>query len=281
MKTAARIAETRNEIALWRSAGESIGFVPTMGALHEGHLSLVRAAKARCDRVAVSIFVNPAQFGPNEDLSRYPRPIEKDKELLQREGVDLLFAPDTSEMYGANGTTWVIVEGLSEKNEGRVRPGHFRGVATIVAKLFNIVQPNIAFFGQKDAAQLALIWRMTRELRFPVEIVACPIVREADGLAMSSRNVYLSAEERNRATVLYRALQVAQGLYHSGERNAESLIDAAAQVMRAEPAITIDYVELLHPDTLEPLTRVDRVGLLAVAAKVGSTRLIDNILLGP
>jgi pantoate--beta-alanine ligase len=184
-------------------------------------------------------------------------------------------------MYGANGTTWVIVEGLSEKNEGRVRAGHFRGVATIVAKLFNIVQPNSAFFGQKDAAQLAVIWRMTRELRFPVEIVACPIVREADGLAMSSRNVYLSGEERGRANVLYRALRASQALYHSGERDAARLIDVAAQVMRSEPAITVDYVELLHPDTLEPLTRVDRVGLLAVAAKLGSTRLIDNILLGP
>jgi pantoate--beta-alanine ligase len=223
--------------------------------------------------------VNPTQFGPNEDLARYPRPIEKDKQLLEREGVDLLFAPDASEIYDANGTTWVIVEGLSEKNEGRVRPGHFRGVATVVAKLFNIVQPDVAFFGQKDAAQLAVIRRMTRELRFPVEVVGCPIVREADGLAMSSRNVYLSAHERARATVLHRALRAAQGLYDSGERDAGKLIDVAAQVMRAEPAITIDYVELLDPESLKPLDRVDGAGLLAVAARLGSTRLIDNILL--
>jgi len=279
MKTASTIAETRNEIARWRSAGESIGFVPTMGALHDGHLSLVRAAKPRCDRVVVSIFVNPTQFGPNEDLARYPRPIEIDMRLLEREGVDLLFAPDASEMYDANGTTWVTVEGLIDKNEGRVRPGHFRGVATVVAKLFNIVQPDVAFFGQKDAAQLAVIRRMTRELRLPVEIVGCPIVREADGLAMSSRNVYLSAEERARATVLHRALRGAQALYDSGERDAGKLVDAAAQVMRAEPAITIDYVELLDPDSLEPLHRVEKSGLLAVAARLGSTRLIDNILL--
>jgi pantoate--beta-alanine ligase len=234
----------------------------------------------RTDYVVVSIFVNPTQFGPNEDLARYPRPIEKDKRLLESEGVDLLFAPDTSEMYDANGTAWVIVESLSDKNEGRVRPGHFRGVATVVAKLFNIVQPDVAFFGQKDAAQLAVIRRMTRELRFPVEIVGCRIVREADGLAMSSRNVYLSAEERSRATVLYRALRAAQALYDSGEREAEKLIDAAAQTLRAEPAITIDYVELLDPDSLDPLNRVGHVGLLAVAARVGNTRLIDNILLG-
>jgi pantoate--beta-alanine ligase len=279
MKTASTIAETRNEIARWRSAGESIGFVPTMGALHDGHLSLVRAAKPRCDRVVVSIFVNPTQFGPNEDLARYPRPIEIDMRLLEREGVDLLFAPDASEMYDANGTTWVTVEGLIDKNEGRVRPGHFRGVATVVAKLFNIVQPDVAFFGQKDAAQLAVIRRMTRELRLPVEIVGCPIVREADGLAMSSRNVYLSAEERARATVLHRALRGAQALYDSGERDAGKLVDAATQVMRAEPAITIDYVELLDPDSLEPLHRVEKSGLLAVAARLGSTRLIDNILL--
>src|SRR5579863_9535209 len=189
-----------------RAARRRLGLVPTMGALHEGHVSLVRAAKASCDVVAASIFVNPTQFGPTEDLAKYPRSFERDRELLEREGVELLFAPLVEEMYPAGAVTWVTVEGLSDKLDGRSRPGHFRGVTTVVAKLFHIVEPDAAFFGQKDAAQLAIIRRMVRDLNLPVEIVACPIVREADGLAMSSRNAYLNLEERKAALVLYRAL---------------------------------------------------------------------------
>ncbi len=195
-----------------------------MGALHEGHLSLVRAAKAQCAATAVSIFVNPTQFGPTEDLSKYPRQFERDRELLEKEGVDILFAPSAEEIYPQGAITWVLVEGLSDKLDGRSRPGHFRGVTTIVAKLFNIVEPDAAFFGQKDAAQLAIIRRMVRDLDFPVEIVACPIVREPDGLAMSSRNAYLSKEERSRALVLQRALQETRRQFEAGERSATKLI---------------------------------------------------------
>lgn len=281
MKTAAHMQDVRLAVRDARSRGAVIGFVPTMGALHQGHLSLVHAARGRCDYVVVSIFVNPAQFGPNEDFSRYPRDLSRDARVLEDAKVDLLFAPETAEMYEKEPTTWITVEGLSERNEGRVRPGHFRGVATIVAKLFNIVQPEVAFFGQKDAAQLAVVRRMARELRFPIEIVGCPIVREPDGLAMSSRNAYLSPEERKRATVLYRALQAAQMSFDGGERNAAALVEAAREAFRSAPEALVDYVELLDPETLEPMERVDRVALLAVAARVGQTRLLDNILLKP
>jgi pantoate--beta-alanine ligase len=206
MKVCAIISEARAACRIARESRKRLGLVPTMGALHEGHLSLIRAAKAQCDAVAVSIFVNPTQFGPGEDLSKYPRQFERDCRLLEKEGVDILFAPAVAEMYPEAGVTWVLVEGLSEKLDGRSRPGHFRGVTTIVAKLFHIVEPDAAFFGQKDAAQLAVIRRMVRDLNFPVEIVACPIMRESDGLAMSSRNSYLSPEERGRALVLQRSL---------------------------------------------------------------------------
>jgi len=242
-------------------------------------LSLVRAAKAQCDSVAVSIFVNPTQFGPTEDLAKYPRQFERDCRLLEKEGVDVLFAPAAEEVYPGGAVTWVWVEGLSEKLDGRSRPGHFRGVTTIVSKLLHIVEPALAFFGQKDAAQLAVIRRMVRDLNFPVEIVACPIVREADGLAMSSRNAYLNREERVRALVLQRALLRLQQEFLGGERVALTLISSAREAFAREPLVALDYFEIVDPDTLDPVERISRKTLVAVAAYVGSTRLIDNLVL--
>jgi pantoate--beta-alanine ligase len=277
MKICTTIAEVRAAC----SGHKRLGLVPTMGALHEGHLSLIRAAKAQCDSVAVSIFVNPTQFGPTEDLSKYPRQFEQDCRLLEKEDVDILFAPPVEAIYPNGAVTWVVVEGLSEKLDGRSRPGHFRGVTTIVAKLFHIVQPKVAFFGQKDAAQLAVIRHMVRDLNFPVEIVACPIVREGDGLAMSSRNAYLNPEERGRALVLYRSLQQVQEQFRSGERNAAALISTGKGVIAQEPQVVLDYFEIVDPDTLDAVERVERKALVAVAARVGSTRLIDNVVLEP
>ncbi|HEV2022989.1 MAG TPA: pantoate--beta-alanine ligase [Terriglobales bacterium] len=279
MKILHTIAEMRAACAEARRGGKRLGFVPTMGALHEGHLSLVRAARARCDAVAVSIFVNPTQFGPSEDFSKYPRSFGHDSEMLEATGVDLLFAPSVEEMYPKGAVTFVTVEGLSEKLCGRSRPGHFRGVTTVVNKLFNIVHPDLAFFGQKDAAQAVIVRKMVRDLNLPVEIAVCPIVREADGLAMSSRNAYLDAEQRLSATVLHRALMQVQSLAEKGERRAATLIDAAQRVFREEPAVRVDYVEIVDNETLDPVAEVSRGALVAVAAFVGSTRLIDNILL--
>ncbi len=256
-----------------------LGFVPTMGALHEGHLSLVRAAKAQCDAVAVSIFVNPAQFGPNEDFSKYPRTFERDRELLEKEGVDLLFAPSVEEMYPAGPVTYVTVEGLSEKLCGKSRPGHFRGVTTVVSKLFHIIEPDVAFFGQKDAAQAAILRRMVRDLAIPVQIVVCPIVREPDGLAMSSRNAYLDPAQRTSALVLHRSLMQVQKLFRNGERDAARLVDAGGKIFGAEPSVRLDYFEIVDPDTLDPVQDISRPALVAVAAFVGTTRLIDNIVL--
>src|SRR5271165_5783312 len=224
-----------------RHTGSRLGLVPTMGALHEGHLSLVRAAKASCDAVAASIFVNPTQFGPNEDLARYPRTFERDREMLEREGVDLLFAPSVEEMYPAGTVTWVTVEGLSEKLDGRSRPGHFRGVTTVVAKLFHIVEPDASFFGQKDAAQLAIIRRMVRDLKFPVEIVGCPIVREPDGLAMSSRNAYLDSQQRKEALVLHRSLMRVKKMWEGGQHSAEKLLAAGREELGTENSVRLDY----------------------------------------
>jgi pantoate--beta-alanine ligase len=281
MKTCATIAEARSACRAARDGRKRLGLVPTMGALHEGHRSLVRAARARCDAVAVSIFVNPTQFGPTEDLSKYPRQFDQDCRLLEEEGVEILFVPAVEEIYPQDATTWVLVEGLSEKLDGRSRPGHFRGVTTIVAKLFHIIEPEAAFFGQKDAAQLAVIRRMVRDLNFPVEIVACPIVREADGLAMSSRNVYLNREERDRALVLQRALQEVRLQFQAGQRSASKLISAGKEVFVREPQIRLDYFEIVHPDTLDPVDRISQKTLVAVAAYVGTTRLIDNVVLEP
>jgi pantoate--beta-alanine ligase len=258
-----------------------VGFVPTMGALHEGHLSLVRAARARCETVIVSIFVNPLQFGPNEDLAKYPRALERDCELLEREKVDIVFTPSVDDMYPKNAVTYVTVEGMSEKLCGRSRPGHFRGVTTVVAKLFHIVEPELAFFGQKDAAQCAIIRRMVRDLNFPVEIVVGPIVREPDGLAMSSRNAYLSPQARKSALVLYRALSEVKKYFDRDERNAAKLGEAGKQVMSQEPGARLDYLDVVDPDTLDPVPEIRRETLVAVAAFLGGTRLIDNILLSP
>jgi len=262
-----------------KHAGRRLGLVPTMGALHEGHLSLVRAARAACEVVAASIFVNPTQFGPNEDLAKYPRSFERDRDLLEKEGVALLFAPSVEEMYPRGATTWVTVEGLSGKLDGRSRPGHFRGVTTIVAKLFQIIQPDSAFFGQKDAAQAAIIRRMVRDLNLPVEIVVCPIVREPDGLAMSSRNAYLDPTQRRQAMVLHRSLMRVQELAAQGLRKAATLIEAGRQEFAKEGSVRLDYFEIVDPDTLDPVEEVSRGALVAVAAFVGTTRLIDNILL--
>ncbi len=288
MQICATIPEGRAACRAARASGKRLGLVPTMGALHEGHLSLVRAAKAQCDAVAVSIFVNPTQFGPKEDLSKYPRSFDRDCRLLEKEGVEILFAPPVEEIYpnsinpnSNDQVTWVLVEGLSEKLDGRSRPGHFRGVTTIVSKLFHIFDPEAAFFGQKDAAQLAVIRRMVRDLNFAVEIVACPIVREPDGLAMSSRNAYLDREERSRALVLQRSLQNTRQRFQAGERIAANLIWAAKEVIRREPQVALDYFEIVDPETLDPVEQVSQRTLVAVAAYVGSTRLIDNVVLEP
>jgi pantoate--beta-alanine ligase len=280
MKILPAISEMLAASRAARSDGKILGLVPTMGALHEGHLSLVRAARSRCQAVAVSIFVNPTQFGPNEDLAKYPRTFERDCEQLEKEGVDFVFAPTAEEMYPAGAVTWVTVEGMSEKLCGRSRPGHFRGVTTVVAKLFHVCEPDLAFFGQKDAAQHAIIRRMVRDLNFAVEIVVCPIVREESGLAMSSRNAYLSVEQKRQALVLSRTLREIERRFHSGERASAGLIAAGEQVITAEPAAKLDYLEIVDPDTLEAMRSVDRPALVAVAAVVGSTRLIDNLTLG-
>jgi len=255
------------------------GLVPTMGALHEGHLSLVRKARAECDAVGVSIFVNPAQFGPQEDLARYPRNLKQDFELLEPLGVDLVWTPSPETVYEPDFQTWIQVEGVTAPLEGELRPGHFRGVATIVAKLFNAFLPAKAYFGQKDAQQVAVIRRMVRDLNFPVEISVCPTVREADGLAMSSRNAYLNSRERGAAAVLFRALSAARSLYLEGERDAGGLRAAARRVLDEEPMVQVEYVSAADPDTMRELEGPQDRILLALAAKIGKIRLIDNFLL--
>jgi pantoate--beta-alanine ligase len=280
MEILTSIAAARDVSRKLHREGKRIGFVPTMGALHEGHLSLMRAAKAHTDVVVVSIFVNPTQFGPNEDLSRYPRPFERDCSLLEREGVEVLFAPAALEMYPSGAVTYVDVEGMSECLCGKSRPGHFRGVTTVVSKLFHIIEPDAAFFGQKDAAQLAIIRRMVRDLNIPVEIIGCPIVREADGLAMSSRNSYLSENQRKDALSLNRALMRVQSEFEHGERMSSHLIESGKQVIAAVPSVRLDYLEIVDPFTLEAVEDLSTPSLVAVAAFVGSTRLIDNLVLG-
>lgn len=278
-----RILRTSDEMhaacAQLKREGRRIGFVPTMGALHEGHLSLVRAARAQCDIVAASIFVNPLQFAPTEDLDKYPRPFERDRQLLEAERCDLLFAPDAKDMYPAGATTCVEVGDLGERLDGRSRPGHFRGVTTVVSKLFHIVEPDTAYFGQKDAAQVAILRRMVADQNFAVRIIVCPIVREKDGLAMSSRNSYLNPAERKQALVLHRALMRVQTLADRGERCADRLITAGKEVIAEESAVRLDYLEAVNWETLLPLEDVGNGALIAVAAWVGSTRLIDNVVL--
>jgi len=279
MKICESSEQVRAAVRAAKSQGQRVGFVPTMGALHEGHLSLVRAARQQCPFVVASVFVNPAQFGPNEDFAKYPRNLERDRQMLESEGVSLLFAPPVEEMYPAGANTFVTVEGLSDKLCGRSRPGHFRGVTTVVSKLFHIVEPDLAFFGQKDAAQAAIIRRMVRDLKFPTEIVVCPIVREADGLAMSSRNAYLDPAQRKQALVLFRALARLQTLVDQGEADSRNLIAAAKSVLADEREVRLDYVEVVNPESLEPVADVSKGALVAVAAFVGNTRLIDNLLL--
>jgi pantoate--beta-alanine ligase len=262
-----------------RAEGRSAGLVPTMGALHEGHLSLVRAALAECRPVATSIFVNPTQFGPAEDFQKYPRTFEADVEKLENAGVDYLFAPEASEIYPAGFRTWVSIEGLSERLEGRSRPGHFRGVATVVLKLLEIVQPQKAYFGRKDAQQARILQRMARDLHLDSEIIVGPIVREADGLAMSSRNAYLNPGERRAATILFRALDGARASIARGERDALRLTAAMRELLRTEPLAMPDYVELVDAETLEPVTRLRGTCLALLAVKLGSVRLIDNMLI--
>jgi len=279
METYSTIEDMRAASRAARLGGLRLGLVPTMGALHEGHLSLVRTAKQQCDAVVVSIFVNPLQFGPNEDLAKYPRTFERDCELLTKEDVDFVFAPSVEEMYPEKAPTYVTVEGLSEKLCGRSRPGHFRGVTTVVAKLFHIVEPDLAFFGQKDAAQATIIRRMVRDLNLPVEIIVCPIVREADGLAMSSRNAYLNPQERKSALVLYGALQEVRSRFERGERSVARLIEAGKNVLSQESGVRLDYLEIVDPDTLDTVEKINGMVLVAVAAFVRTTRLIDNIVL--
>jgi pantoate--beta-alanine ligase len=257
----------------------TVGLVPTMGYLHEGHLSLVRRAKAECDCVVVSIFVNPTQFGANEDLSKYPRDLERDLSLLEPLGVDLVWNPTPEIMYPAGYQTWVEVEALTRPLEGAIRTSHFKGVTTVVAKLFNTVQPHKAYFGQKDAQQAAVIRQMVRDLNFPIEMIVCPTTREADGLAMSSRNKYLEGADRPAATILYRALSAARSAYEGGERNAETLRTVMKDMLASEPRAKPQYVSCADYDTLEELDEVKGKTLLSMAALIEKTRLIDNFVL--
>lgn len=269
MKEATRQAREQSHI---------IGLVPTMGALHEGHLSLVRAAKKECSRVYASIFVNPKQFGPNEDFAKYPRAFEADAARFAELGVDALFAPALEEIYPTGFSTYVNVEGVSDRFEGRSRPGHFRGVATVVLKLFEITQPDFAYFGRKDAQQVAIIQQMVRDLNLNVQIVVCPIVREADGLALSSRNAYLNTEERRAATVLNRALQAAREELALGKRDTLELQNTMRAVFEKEPLARLDYAEVVSADNFEPAAHVSRTSYVLVAAHLGKTRLLDNML---
>jgi len=279
MKICHTIDEMRATRHAARRKGKTVGLVPTMGALHEGHLSLVRMARAQCDLVVVSIFINPLQFGPHEDLAKYPRNFDRDRDLLEREGVEVIFAPTVEEMYPAGAITYVTVEALSDRLCGRSRPGHFRGVTTVVSKLFHIVEPDRAFFGQKDAAQSVIIRRMVRDLDIPVQVVIGPIVREPDGLAMSSRNAYLDASQRLSALVLHRSLLAVQERFDRGERKVQALIEAGKQVFSEDPSVRLDYFEIVDPETLDPVDRFSHTALVAVAAFVGKARLIDNVVL--
>ena len=264
-----------------KRAGHVIGFVPTMGFLHEGHLSLMRLARERCDVLVASIFVNPAQFGPNEDLDAYPRDFERDEALCEQAGVDIIFYPEAGNMYAADSSVWVDEESLSGVLCGASRSGHFRGVCTVVAKLFNLVQPDLAVFGEKDAQQLRIIERMVRDLNFPVEIIRGPIIREPDGLAMSSRNKYLSGTQRKDALCLRRSLDLAKQLVGEGERSISALRGAMGELIEKIPAAGIDYIEFADDASLQPVKRVDGKTLVALAVQFGSTRLIDNDVLVP
>ncbi len=275
-----KVIHTVGEMRAARARVADLGLVPTMGYLHAGHLSLVKRAKAENTAVAASIFVNPTQFGANEDLSRYPRDLPRDLGLLEAAGVDFVFTPDAAEMYPPGFDTQILVGGVTDRLEGAVRPGHFAGVATVVAKLFNIVQPTRAYFGQKDAQQSVVIRKLVRDLDLPVEVVVAPTVREADGLALSSRNSYLTAEERAVAPVIFQALSAARAHFDAGERDAEGLRQAVRRMLAEQPSLTVDYVSVADPLTLRELEAVDTGALVSTAARLGATRLIDNLILG-
>ena len=280
MQTATTVSEVREQVRAWRREGLTVGLVPTMGFLHEGHKSLIVRAASENDRVVVSDFVNPTQFGPTEDLESYPRDFDRDCKLCEEAGAALVFHPEPSEMYAPNACTYVNMDELTHELCGLTRPIHFRGVCTVVSKLFNIVTPDRAYFGQKDAQQLAVIRRMVRDLNFGIQIVGCPIIREEDGLAKSSRNTYLSAEERTAALVLSRAVAEGQRLMEAGERSAATVLDAMKQLIEAEPLARIDYVEMVSWDGIKPVETVDGPVLVAMAVYIGKTRLIDNFIFG-
>ena len=280
MKRILTVAEMKAACREVTRAGKTLGFVPTMGALHDGHLSLVRASKSQCDVTAVSIYANPLQFGPTEDLDKYPRDLEGDAAMLERLGVDLLFFPSDAEMYRPGPRTYVLVEGLYDKLDGASRPGHLRGVATVVTKLFEIIRPDRAYFGQKDAAQVAMLRRMVRDFDMDVELVVCPIAREPNGLAMSSRNVYLTPEQRQQALVLRRALMRVRAAIDQGERSSEKLLEIGKTLIAEERGARLDYFVIVDRDTLEPVLNVAGGALIAVAAYFGTTRLIDNLVIG-
>jgi pantoate--beta-alanine ligase len=281
MKVVKNIKEMQSISESLRKTGKSIGFVPTMGYLHDGHMSLVERARKENDIVVMSIFVNPVQFAPGEDFERYPRDIERDKKIAREKGVDYLFVPEVSEMYPEGYSTYVEVEGITETLCGAKRPGHFRGVATVVTKLFNIIRPHRAYFGKKDFQQLKVIERLVKDLNFDIEIVGCPIVREKDGLAMSSRNVYLSPEERESALSLYRALKLAKELIEKGEKNPEVIKSKMEEFILSHPHVkAIDYIEIVDSETLKPVNEVKEGTLIALAVFVGNARLIDNWVVG-
>lgn len=272
------VACVKEQVAAWKAAGLTIGLVPTMGALHEGHESLMDAARAACDKVIVSVFVNPLQFGPDEDYDNYPRDIERDGAICESHGVDVVFHPAPEEMYGPNYNTYVVMETLTDGLCGASRPGHFRGVCTVVNKLFNIAQPDKAFFGQKDAQQLAIIKRMVADLNMNLQVVGCPIVREEDGLAKSSRNTYLSPDERQAALVLSRAIFAGEQAVQAGERDAEALKRLMGDIIAAEPLARVDYIEVVDGATMQPVETLGSSVLTAMAVYIGSTRLIDNFI---
>jgi pantoate--beta-alanine ligase len=278
MKVAKTIESVRNLVKAARSKGKIIGFVPTMGALHIGHISLIEAAAKKCDFVVVSIFVNPTQFGPGEDFEKYPRPLKADLEICRKAGIDVVFAPGPQQMYPGENLTWVNVEKLTERLCGQFRPGHFSGVTTVCAKLFNIVAPDIAFFGQKDAQQAIVIKRMVADFNMPLKIVVCPTVRQADGLAVSSRNQYLTESQKKNAPLIYKSLQKCQKLIADGVADSKTIINQMRKILQQAPSIKIEYISIVDADTLQELKKITGKVLTAVAVKIGSTRLIDNIL---
>jgi pantoate--beta-alanine ligase len=273
------IKDVRERVNAWKREGLTVGFVPTMGYLHEGHKSLMQAARANNDKVVVSVFVNPMQFGPNEDLESYPRDFEKDSALCESVGVDLIFHPEPEEMYADGFCSYVDMNGLTTELCGKSRPIHFRGVQTVVLKLFNIVKPDRAYFGQKDAQQLAVIKRMVKDLNVDTEIVGCPIVREADGLAKSSRNTYLNPDERKAALILSRSLKLGRKLIENGETDAKAVIKAITDSINTEPLAKIDYVDVVDFDTITPVDKIGKSVLVAIAVYIGKTRLIDNFII--